>query len=137
MKTTLLSFLFFFPCLVMATDFENVELINCYDGDTCKVNLQEDFPEIFSKNLSIRIRGIDAPEIRGKCEREKKLAKAAKIYLNEQMKSATRIELRNVERGKYFRVVADVYVDGQSVAELLLKNNLVVPYEEEIDWCES
>ena len=39
------------------------------------------------------------------------------------------IELRNIKRGKYFRIVADVYLDGNvSYAKEMLKLGLAVPY---------
>ena len=33
------------------------------------------------------------------------------------LKDAERIDLKNMERGKYFRIAADVIVDGESLAE--------------------
>ena len=43
----------------------------CYDGDTCYITAKT-FPEPLQK-MSIRILGIDTPEIRGDCEEEKAL----------------------------------------------------------------
>ena len=63
-----------------ATTFENVVLVRCYDGDTCTFNLPGIHP-FFGKKISARIRGIDTPEIRGKCAAEKRKAKAARDYL--------------------------------------------------------
>ncbi len=43
-----------------------------------------------------------------------------------------------MHRGKYFRIVADVYVDGKSLAESLIEANLGVPYYGKTkikDWC--
>ena len=37
------------------------------DGDTIKVDVAN-LPEVFGKNLSVRLRGIDAPSLRGKCQ---------------------------------------------------------------------
>ena len=45
------------------------------------------------------------------------------------MKNAKRIDLRQVERGKYFRIVADVILDGKSLSEILLKNSLTTSYD--------
>jgi len=33
------------------------------------------------------------------------------------LKDAERIDLKNMERGKYFRIAADVIVDGESLVE--------------------
>ena len=43
----------------------------CYDGDTCYVIIKA-LPKKLEK-MSIRILGIDTPEIRGKCAEEKEL----------------------------------------------------------------
>jgi len=54
-----------FYSLIHKIENENVvEVISVYDGDTFKVNLTGE-REIFGENLSIRLRGIDTPEIRG------------------------------------------------------------------------
>ena len=44
---------------------------------------------------------------------------------------------KNVKRGKYFRILADVYADGVSVADELIKNDFAVKYDggTKIDWC--
>ena len=51
----------------------------CYDGDTCYAIL-ENVPEKL-KFVRIRIRGIDTPEIKGKCDNEKALAIEAKNFI--------------------------------------------------------
>jgi len=37
--------------------------------------------------------------------------------------------LRNIDRGKYFRIVADVYIDGKSLAQMLLTKGLAKVYD--------
>ena len=54
-------------------DYGNVmvkEVTSIYDADTFRVNI-EGWPDIVGKHVSIRVLGIDAPELRGKCESEK------------------------------------------------------------------
>ena len=40
---------------------------------------------------------------------------------------------------KYFRILADVKIDGKDVADTLIKNNLAYAYEgktkEKVNWC--
>jgi len=77
--------------------------------------------------------------MRGKCEQEKVLARKAKQYTVTALRNAKAIELRNMQRGKYFRIVADVYVGGQSVGEGLVREGLAVAYDggKKIkDWCD-
>ena len=59
------------------SDFPNVTYHRCYDGDTCVVSLPDVHP-LFGEKISVRIAGIDTPEIRGKCDQEKALAKEAR-----------------------------------------------------------
>ena len=113
------------------------EVTSIYDGDTFRVNIKS-FPPIVGKKMAIRVNGIDTPEMRGKCYKEKSLARAAKKYTVNFLRSSKKIELINMQRGKYFRIVADVYGDGRSLAEDLIKNGLGVPYyggTKVKDWC--
>jgi micrococcal nuclease len=56
---------------------KNAQYVKCYDGDTCRFNIPGLHP-IIGENVSIRLNGIDTPEIRGKCQNEKQLAKTGK-----------------------------------------------------------
>ena len=98
-----------------------------YDGDTFRVNIAG-YPSIVGDRIPIRINGIDTPEIRGKCTKEKTLARKAKQFTVSKLRGAKVIELRNIQRGKYFRIVADVFTDNKSLADELIKNNLAVRY---------
>lgn len=110
-----------------------------YDGDTFRANIQSVHP-IIGDRISIRLAGIDTPELRGKCDQEKQLARKAKQFTVQQLRSAKQIRLKNITRGKYFRIIADVYVDGHSLNEALIKNQLAVRYSggtKSKDWCKS
>jgi endonuclease YncB( thermonuclease family) len=113
------------------------KVVSVYDGDTFRVNIKS-YPDIVGKRIAIRLNGVDTPEIRGKCKEEKQLAKKAKSVVKTRLKRAKQIELRNMQRGKYFRIVADVYVDGKSLANILLEKKLAVRYSGSTkvkDWC--
>jgi len=93
---------------------------------------------LFGNKISIRIRGIDTPEIKGKCEAEKTKAKAARKYIKKLMSNAKQIDLINPKRGKYFRIVADIKADGIDVGTLMLKKGFAVPYNgngKKGEWC--
>ena len=112
------------------------KIISIYDGDTFRANIKS-YPKIVGYKMSIRILGIDTPEIRAKCEKEKDLAQDAKKLTVSLLRGAKLIKLKNVKRGKYFRILADVYADGVSVADELIKNDFAVKYDggTKIDWC--
>jgi micrococcal nuclease len=88
----------------------------------------------------VRVNGIDTPEVRTKDQCEKDKARTARKLVKNVLSRAKRIDLKNIQRGKYFRVVADVVADGQSVKDLLIKNELARSYDggtkSKRSWCE-
>ncbi|WP_203142684.1 thermonuclease family protein [Marinobacter mangrovi] len=112
------------------------EVVRVYDGDTITVNINE-WPALLGHEIGIRVNGIDTPEIRGKCAGEKQKAREARDLVKGILANADVIELRNIDRGKYFRVVADVYVDGQELGEKVLDANLAHEYDggTKSGWC--
>lgn len=103
-------------------------IIRVYDGDTFRCDIQG-FPPVVGENIGIRIAGIDTPELRDKREHIKAKAVMAREYAKERLLNAKVVELRNLMRGKYFRLVADVFVDGTSLGEALLDAGLAHPYD--------
>ena len=76
----------------------------------------------------MRIAGIDTPEKRGTSGYVKELAEKARRFTEHKLMNAKKIELRNMRRGKYFRIVADVYVDGVNIAKELIRVGLGKEY---------
>ena len=135
----LLSVVCFASCSTSRNkDFSNVKYIRNHDGDTITVNINNVHP-IIGKEISVRVYGIDTPEIRTKNMCEKKKAVEAKLLVKELLVNADNIEIRDIKRDKYFRIVGKVYADGVSVGEMLLKKKLAYPYygktKSNIDWC--
>lgn len=113
--------------------------ISNYDGDTVKVDIPG-FPPIIGKSINIRIRGIDTPEIRGKCLKEKSKAKKAKKRVHELLVNAKHILLQQMGRGKYFRIVAVIVADGVNIGKTLTKEKLAVSYfggKKTAQWCKQ
>ena len=106
------------------------QVVEVYDGDTFKIDLPGLHP-LFGDNLSIRVKGIDTPEIRGTTDEIKALAERARELTANTLKGAEMIELRNPERGKYFRIVAEVWVDGKALAGMLKDKGLAKDYDGE------
>ena len=114
------------------------KVISVYDGDTFRVNI-DSLPPIVGKNIPIRVNGVDTPEIRGKCQYEKNLAFKARDFVKARLANAKEIKLTNLQRGKYFRVVANVVVDGVSLEQELLDNKLAYEYDggKKSSWCKQ
>jgi len=96
------------------------EVTSIYDADTFRVNIKG-WPDVVGKRIPVRVLGVDAPEIRGKCQAEKEAARKAKQFTVQALRSSKVIELKDIQRGKYFRLLANVFVDGKSLAKALIK----------------
>lgn len=103
------------------------KVISVYDGDTFFADIKG-HPNISGKNIGIRIYGIDTPEIRGSSPEIKALAFKAKEFVIKQFGKGKIIVLKNTKRGKYFRIVAEVWIDGINLGEELIKVKLAKPY---------
>ena len=114
------------------------EIISVYDGDTFRANINE-LPDIVGKNIAIRILGIDTPEIKGECEKEKTLAIKARDFARKALFNAEVVIVKNLKRDKYFRLLADVYFDNTNLASALLENDLAVSYsgKKKSSWCKN
>jgi len=97
-------------------EFENVEYVKNYDGDTLTVNIRDVHP-LLGLHIPIRVRGVDTDEMKDKT----KSAIDAQIFVHNILSHAKIIRLVNVGRCKYFRILADVIVDGVSLGDMLIK----------------
>lgn len=106
------------------------------DGDTLAVRvtvwLQQDL------SVLVRVRGIDAPEMRGKCAAEKLRARQAAAALGKLVAGGT-VVLTKIEGDKYFgRVLADVVTpEGQDIGDALLAGGVARHYDGDArqGWC--
>jgi endonuclease YncB( thermonuclease family) len=114
----------------------SAQLIQVLDGDTLKVRARI-WPEHYVET-AVRLAGIDAPEMKGRCAAEVAQAKRAAARLGELL-AGGRVQLSDIRFGKYAgRVVARVLTaDGRDVAAVLLAENLVRPYDggPRLGWC--
>ena len=109
-----------------------------YDGDTITIDIDLGFG-IWKKKQSIRLSGIDAPEIRGK-EREDGLIVRDTLRKWIPLGSEVLIVTEKDRTGKYGRYLAEVYPTGEFMAvdfldsllsynQRLLNEGLVEPYK--------
>jgi endonuclease YncB( thermonuclease family) len=108
-------------------DIVITKIVSVYDGDTFRVDIN-DFPPILGQNMPIRINGIDCPEMRDKRIEIKAWAKGAREFTENKLRSGKVVKLKNMKRGKYFRIIADVEVDGQDLGRMLIGDGLARPY---------
>lgn len=110
-----------------------------YDGDTFTI-LAYNAPDRHNiYRFSVRIRGIDCPEIRGKCEEEKKWARCARDWVRDCMQGKV-VVLKNIDLDKYGRVLADVQCNEIDVAKKLIELRYAVGYnggtKVAVDWAD-
>ncbi len=91
-------------------------LVRIIDGDTIVCNINN-WPKFLSEGISVRMRDCDSPpEVKTKDIREKKLGGLfAKEQLIEKLAGSHSITLKNIGKGKYFRLVADIYADDRKL----------------------
>jgi micrococcal nuclease len=106
------------------------------DGDTLEVRVMVWLgQEVVTR---VRIDGIDTPEKRGKCQREKDMAEQART-MTEQLLSDEQVLLYDIQHDKYGgRVRARVVTrSGEDIGQMLIKSGLARPYKGEArqPWC--
>lgn len=104
------------------------KVVKVYDGDTFTIASKLPNMENPIYRFSVRLNGIDAPEIKGHTIAEKELAKKSRDALSNLIMNKI-VLLKNVSLEKYGRILADVYVDNIYVNEYMLKNNFAVKYD--------
>jgi micrococcal nuclease len=105
------------------------EILRVIDGDTLLVEAQP-WPQQ-KMEVYVRIRGIDAPELKSKCEASRVAGADAQHALEVLAAQSHQIQLVRISGDKYFgRIVADVIMaDGRSAADNLLLAGLVRTYD--------
>ena len=103
-------------------------IIKVIDGDTFIIYIPN-IPDVFGKNIAVRIRGIDTLELNDKKEEIRKISIQAKEELERLLYSGNKIILYDLGRDKYFRLLASVKVGNIDVAEYLIKKGLAKEYD--------
>lgn len=118
--------------------FYCVQYLQNHDGDTITVRVHHVHP-LLGERIPVRIDGIDAPEMYSPDICERVAAKRAQVLVSTRLRNAQRVDLVSLQRDKYFRILADVRADGESLAGILLMNGLAYPYDggtkKKVNWC--
>jgi endonuclease YncB( thermonuclease family) len=107
---------------------EGGRVIKVYDGDTITIASKLPFKESPLYRLSVRLNGIDTPEIKGKDEDEKTAAKMTRDALSSLIFNKY-VTLKNIQSEKYGRILADVYLGELHLNEWLIKEKYAVRYD--------
>ena len=112
-------------------------VVQVIDGDTFLADA-EIWPGQ-TLRVNVRIRGIDAPEMKSRCRAERDAALAAQTALADLVTKES-VSLSNIGSAKYYgRVLADVRTGtGDAVGSAMLRDGLVRPYSggKRQGWCD-
>ena len=106
------------------------QVIKVYDGDTFTIATRLPFRESPLYRLSVRLNGIDCPEIKGKDVSDEE--KAAAIVVKDYVASLILhkyVKLENIQNEKYGRVLADVYINDIHLNGILIEQGYAVKYD--------
>src|SRR5690606_16495125 len=112
------------------------DVVRVIDGDTLKVRAHIWIGQ--AVETAVRLQGINAPELRGDCEAERRLAAAARDYLA-RLVAGGKVRLRDIAQDKYGgRVVARIDdPSGRDIGAALVAAGLARPYDggKRHKWC--
>jgi micrococcal nuclease len=104
------------------------KVVKVYDGDTITVATKLPYENSPYYRFSVRLKGIDCPEIKTKNKDEKECAILARDFLRDLLMDKM-VVLKDVELEKYGRILAYVYYEDQHVSDMLCENRLAVKYD--------
>ena len=125
----ILPFLVF--CLASSAYAETLTatVVKVVDGDTIKVELHGDMPELF-RHQSVRVLGCDTPEKHDPRPEVSALAYQAKDFTGARIAAGSELELQDIAFDKYGgRLLARVFVGGDDLCRLLIDVGLAKPYD--------
>ena len=104
------------------------KVIKVYDGDTITIASKLPYASSPMYRFSVRLDGIDCPEIKGKSETEKEVAQIAKQTLSNLILNKT-VYLTNVKTEKYGRILANISYNGVNLNQMMISKRLAVNYD--------
>ena len=111
-------------------------VVDVIDGDTVLVRARIWLGQ--EVETRVRLDGVDTPELRGKCQAARRLARQARAFVQARV-GGRQVILRDIQYGKYAgRVVARIQTpDGDDLADALIAAGLGHPYDgaARASWC--
>ena len=96
------------------------------DGDTLVINARNWLGQVVS--TKVRLAGVDAPELRGRCARESRMARNARSFVGKLAGQV--VTLRDIRYGKFAgQVIArDFTAEGEELGQALIAAGLARSY---------
>ncbi|MBD1848096.1 thermonuclease family protein [Cyanobacteria bacterium FACHB-63] len=99
------------------------KVVSVGDGDTVRVQQG-------NRTVTVRLACVDAPEMK-----QAPYGQQAANRLKQLLPQGKAVQLRSVTTDRYGRMVAEVYVDGQSINLTLVQEGQAVVYREYLNGC--
>lgn len=111
-----------------------LESVYAIDGDTLRYKKN-------GQTFTVRVMGVDTPEIKGQCQAEIKKAQQAKVFTKNLLRNASTLTLTQLDKNKdkYGRLLRQVKIDGQRLDKALIKAKLGREYYggKRKSWCDD
>ena len=112
------------------------KVIKVYDGDTITI-VSQPYKNQPVFRFTLRLRGIDAPELRSRDPEEKIAGKKVQQNLSNLILSKY-VHISNIGIDKYGRILCDVYLDDLLVNKWLIDNHYAIEYnggtKKKVNW---
>ena len=115
---------------IFIPQIEYGKVIKVYDGDTITIAAKLDFHTESAPvyRFSVRLNGIDTPEMKGGSVHEKELAIIARDALSAKVMGKI-VNLRNTTLEKYGRLLSDVFLEDENINEWMISQKYAVAYD--------
>ena len=114
--------------VVFVPPITNGVVIKVYDGDTITIAQKLPYENSPLFRFSVRLLGVDSPELKTKDASEKMYAERSRDELHKFIFEQT-VTLKNVSLEKYGRILADVYYGDIHINKWLLDHKYAIPYD--------
>lgn len=151
-RLTLTLLLLLMPAIASCeSGYMMMPILEVYDGDTIKTKFSVTRMAPPLNMVSIRVNGVDTPEMpaksyretgklnRAKCVKEAELALKARDAVIEAIEDKRYMKVTNFRWGRNGgRIIGDVKINGIDIKTFLIENGYAVVYHgtgERQDWC--
>ncbi len=104
--------------------YYGAEILRVIDGDTVEARIDLGFDT--HRVETLRLYGINTPELRGE---SKEKGQAAKAWLESNLDGEITISTIKDETGSFGRYLAVLFCDGENLNEKMLREKIAKPYE--------
>ncbi len=123
-KLSSLALFFILLCLSSSAEIIQGTVLSIHDGDTLKIKADR-----YEKPKSVRLRGVDTPEIDFRGETQGPIALQARDFLRSQIPIGAIIQVELGDSSKnYNRLLGKVFYEGKDIGLLMISEGYAAPY---------